>query len=349
MAAVTIADTWTPTIWFAAIREALEKYPSVINSGIALRTPGLESVASGAGVSANIPMWHDISDTGGEEIQVEGTAPVTTRGITAGTQVCTILNRVAKFGANALAAAVSGGDPVGEIAAQLAIDRLKRRQTTLISILRGQFGTLTQTPDQAQGVLRASRRDNFIEDGAAATADQLIDAEKVIYTIGLLGERRDTLSSGAMLIHSTILSALEVLDKDSFKDGVESGLPFTVRTYRGIPIFVCDSLVRAGATSGYVYETYILAKGLVGMGEKPQVFDDGETIEVASLQRRADKDTNQMLIWDRTRFVMHINGVKWTGTPSGQSATDAELATHSNWSLVSTAKRVGGVVLRTNG
>lgn len=121
---------------------------------------------------------------------------------------------------------------------------------------------------------------------------------------------------------------------------------FTIQTYRDVPLFVSDSLVRAGGTSGYVYYTYLLAAGAIAYGEKAQA---GDVVDAASLQYYADKDKNNEYIWDRTRFAAHLLGTKWVGTASGQSATNAELATAGNWNLVfSSAARIPAVLIRTN-
>lgn len=350
MATTRLSDLYTPDVWIEGVNEEMRLLPSIVNSPVFARTPRLQSIASGPGTTANIPYWADITDAGGEEIQVEATAPATIANISASKMVGVLCNRVKKFGAEALAEFVSGGDPMQQYFRQLGDDRLKRRQITLIKYLRALFGTGAQTPDQAQGILRACRLDYFLEDGGSPTSDQLIDAEKVIYTIATLGELRGKVQNGGIFMHSNIRAALEIQDKESFKSGVESGLPFQFEAYRGIPVYVSDSLSRAGATAGTVYDTYILAPGFVGYGEKPQTPDTGETVDVATLQMRADKDTNTNLVWDRTRFLMHVLGTKWTGTPAGSSPTDAEIGTYSNWALVAqTAGRLGGCVLRTNG
>jgi hypothetical protein len=86
---------------------------------------------------------------------------------------------------------------------------------------------------------------------------------------------------------------------------------------------------------------------VIGYGEKAQ---QGDTIEVASLQYWRDPDKNNAFIYDRTRCIVHINGMKWVGAPAGQSATNAELATVGNWNLVfQSASRTGIVCMRTNG
>ncbi|MBL9171491.1 MAG: hypothetical protein JNN07_27405 [Verrucomicrobiales bacterium] len=108
-----------------------------------------------------------------------------------------------------------------------------------------------------------------------------------------------------------------------------------------------DLLVRAGTGAGFVYETYLLGPRILAYGEKPQL---GDAIDVASLQLDKVRPKNNEVIYDRTRFVLHLNGMRWTGTPAGQSATNAELSAFASWSLVyTTANRVGATCILTNG
>jgi hypothetical protein len=113
-------------------------------------------------------------------------------------------------------------------------------------------------------------------------------------------------------------------------------------------------LTRAGTTSGKVYETYLIKSGFFGYGEKPQVAASGPTdpsaIDAAALAFLPSIATNDIALYDRTRFVLHLDGAKWIGSPAGQSPTDAELATATNWQfLKQTANRAGVVAIRTNG
>lgn len=347
MAQTTISDLWTPDIWIQGSREKQKAFASLMNSGVVVQTPLFDEIASGAGVSANIPFYKDISDDT-DDIQIENTAP-TLKEITAGKQVVPILNRVVGYDVTALSAQVSGAspDPVGEILTQVGSGRTKRAQRSLVSILRGAFGG----GDDANGSaseLTSMRVEAFDESGSGATSDQKMNPDLFIAAKALLGELADSLSQGAILTHPNIVAQMEILDKDSFKDGVESGLPFTVRTYRGVPVFTSNLLVRAGTTNGFVYETYVLGKGTVGFGMKPQSSKVGDVAHLVLDETQIGK--NNVSLFDRNRYLIHLNGMKWVGTPSGQSATDAELATIANWDLAySSADRVGGVLIRTNG
>jgi hypothetical protein len=347
MAQTTISDLWTPDIWRQGVAEKAKAFPSLLNSGVVINPPLFDEIASGAGIAANIPFFKDITDDE-DEIQVEDTAP-TNGEILSGLQICPILNRVKSYDVTALAQQVSGAvpDPVGEILNKITEGRMKRFQRSFVSVLRGAFGGGSAAKDSASE-LTSMRVEAFDESGLDATSDQKMSADLFITAKALLGELADNLVGGAILTHPNIVAQLEILDKESFKDGVESGLPFTVKTYRGIPIFTSNLLVRAGSTNGYVYETYILSARSVGFGAKAQSSRVGDVAHLIVDETQIAK--NNLTVYDRNRYLFHLNGMKWVGTPAGQSATNAELATIGNWDLAfSSADRVGGVLIRTNG
>jgi hypothetical protein len=335
MAITSIADVWVPEIWIPAVTEKMATLPSIINSGIVQTSALFNQIASGAGTSANVPLWLDTSDQA-DAPQAEDTAP-TPQKATTGVQIAPILNREWAGSSTALAAAVSGDDPAGELVGRLATRRLKQRQATLVSILAGLFDT--------NGGLNSLSDDNFDESGNDATAAQLIDTAMIINASAALGERESDLESGAMLVHPVILAALRIQDENNFER--DSAGPFTITRWKGIPIFTSNALRRAGTTNGFVYSSFLIANGAFALGEKPQA---GDSIDVASLQYEEDKAKNNWTIYDRTRFLLHPNFMKFAGTPAGQSCTNAELATAADWDLsASSADRCGMVRIRSNG
>lgn len=337
----TIANLWVPPVWIQAIREGMEKAVAFVNSGAVLRTAQATAIASGPGTQANMPFFRDITEQD-DQIQIENTEP-DVGNLTAGEMVVPIMNRVIATGATALAAQVSGASPIEEIGAILGTRRAKQRDKCILSVLRGVMGSYGASG--GPGALAAMRVDAFIEDGNNAGSTNLMTVDRFLQAKALLGELQDGLATGVLFTHSTILAALERQDVTAFASVSEG--PFTIRTYRGIPIVISDRLVRAGSTSGFVYETYLAANGVIAYGEKPQ---QGDVLDVASLQYWLDRPKNTAQIIDRTRFVMHLNGTKWVGTPAAQSPTNAELQTASNWQLaLSSANRCGVVCIRTNG
>ena len=352
----TIGALWIPAIWVPAMRERQATFPALFTSKTVARADLFDGIASGPGIVANCPFLHDITDTQ-DELQVENAAPANNNLIPGAVQLFPIINKVLKFSSTALAKQLSGSDPMAAIIDQIVMTKLKNRQTNLIAMLRGLFGSYGAA--NAVAALSGVRYVNpntgqeiFTENGAAATDANLIDADVFLQAKALMGELADDLKDGCLLVHPNVKARLEILDRESFKTvmpGLESALPFSIDTYRGIPIFTSVSLVRAGTQSGYVYDSYLISKGTVGYGEKPQ---QGDTTDVASIQYWRDRDLNTELIWDRTRFMLGVAGTAWTGQAANANngPSNGELATPGNWSLLYyTPNRVGAVCIRTNG
>lgn len=346
-----LAALWTPALWIKAMKERQATFAALFNSGTVIQSDLMDGIAAGAGTSANVPFLKDITDQD-DEVQVEHVAPVVDNGAPGDVQNFPILNRVTKNSATALAAQVSGADPVTHVIESLTARRLKQRQKTLIAMARGLCGTVGANA-AAGAALTAVRyggtvAEPFSENGAQAAEQYLFSPSMFIRGKALMGELQDTLKNGCLLMHPDVKARLEELDALNFKTVIKpSELPFDITTYRDIPLFLSQSLVRAGAQSGFVYDTYLFSKGTVGYGEKAQAADTKDT---ASLSYFYDRDLNDDLIWDRTRFVLGIDGTSWIGNPAGSSATNAELQTIGNWKLVyQTANRCGVVAWRTNG
>ena len=345
-----IGSLFTPAIWSPTIQEKLATFPSLYASPIVFGNDRLDEIATGGGITSNIPLFHDITDQP-DEIQTDNTAPTNTQGITTVTQITATLRRVTKTAASALSGAVSGADPVSAILTQLAVRRAKQRNSTILALLRGAFGTAAGATGglASAAPLAAVRQVIATEDGNAATSANQMGVTAFTQAKALMGELGDGLLNGGIFIHPNVQAVLEQLDAVSFKTvepGLASGLPYKINTYRGMRIFLSSALVRAGTTSGFVYETYLLAPGIFAEGKKPQT---GDQLDSSSLQYFLDRDKNAWAIWDRTQFILHLNGMKWTGTAAGQSPTNVELATFGNWALTYlTANRVGAVCIVSN-
>lgn len=344
MASTSISNLWTPQIWIKGTDEVVRTFPSFLTSGAVSRNPLLDEIASGAGLSANIPFFKDLTDTS-EAPQAELTAP-SLNNHNSGTQVAAILNREVAYAAGALTAAVTGQDVVGDITRQLGMNRQKRIQTTAINILRGLFA-FGSAPATA-AALSGTRYDISSETGASPSADKLMSSSVFNTAAALLGELRDGLmQGGAILMHPNIEAALLNADSLNWTYVALSDQKYVLPKYKGIPVYRSNLLSRAGTTSGTVYDTYLIAPGAVGFGQKPQV---GDQVDASSLQYYPRPDINDEQIYDRLRYLVHVRGTAFTGTPSGQSASNAELATSTNWALrFQTADRSGVVQIRTNG
>jgi len=353
----TIGGLWIPAIWTKNLRERMATYPSLWNAGIVTRADLFDQIAAGPGISANVPFLNDITDQA-DEVQVENQAPANDQGQPGAVQIFPLMNRVKKNSSTALAAQLSGSSPMAAIIDQMVMNRLKNRQKTLVAILRGLFGGAGVNIGAAGYVassldavkLQYGGQEPFQENGAAAGVGNLFTPDMFIDGQALMGENEDLLAGGCFFVHPNIKARLKKLDALNFKSVImPSQLPWTITTYRDVPIFTSNALVRNGANGGYVYDSYLIAKGMVGYGEKAQ---QGDTTDVASIQYWRDRDLNNELIWDRTRFILGVNLTKWVGVAANlnNGPTNAELQNPANWNLIGqSANRVGAVCMRTNG
>jgi len=345
MATTTWASLWVPDVWIQAADEAARILPAFVTSGAITRSPAFDDIATGGGKTVNLPFFRDITDQM-DTVQVETAAP-TTNSITAGKNIAALLEREIGWDVTAFAAGLSGSDPVAAITRQLGLRRQKQTQTVALAISRGLLGSAGAFGG-GSAVFKANLIDIFIEDGAAAVAANKITAASINAAIALLGELSGPLMGGALLIHPAIQAALKTIDSAGFSYQKVSDADFFLELYQGIPVYLSSLLVRAGTTSGSVYESYFFGPGVFGWGEKPQVADD---VGVASLQLYKQPDINCWKLYDRRRYFLHVNGTAFTATPANTfSPTNAELQTAGSWTMVyQSADRIPIACLRSNG
>lgn len=331
----SIADVYVPSVWIPGIREKMNKLPNLWNSPVVVKSPEFDAIASGAGQTAVVPFFGDISDIE-DNVQAENTESETEK-ITNSTQVAALLNRELPFERTALAATVGAlGDPLGDVLAQLAANRAKNRQLVLLNILRGLVGT----------AMSANSVGAISESISGQTTANMIDASKFNAAVAKLGELVGDLRTGLIVAHPDIIAALRDQNENAFTPPSLNNHLF-IETYKGIPIVPFSRLSRAGTTDGTVYDTWILGAGLVAYGEKAQSNVIGD---VASLVVDGNAAKNNVALYDRNRFLVHVLGAKWVGPIAGSSPTNAELATANKWALAfASADRIPAVRILSNG
>jgi hypothetical protein len=353
-AATLPSDLWVPQIWKETMMERRLNLPHFLNSGVIITSPEVKEIAAGPGIDANIPFL--IEPDHADQVQVTNANP-TVNAISSGLQRAAILNRVSTLGAQALAAATSGADPVKGIMDSILGLRMRQRATALHSALTGIFG-LGAAPAAATGAFRALRLDNFVEVTADITANHLIDGDMILDAVGLMGDAKLRLDGGAILMHSDIEKALSKQDQITEVRNSEGKL--VMKAYKGMEVVMDDRLFRLGTGTGTpkVYFTFICARGSIVLDEKDQVFTD-KAGEVAAVQvSDTDVAGNVVAIYDRTRYVIHPQGAKWSPTTDNQpafsanggTARNADLADPADWALAfADVRNVSIVCLRTNG
>lgn len=329
MADTLISDVIVPDVFNPYVIERTAELSALRKSGIISSNPELDRLASAGGKLINMPFWDDLS--GADEV-LSDSAALTPAKITSGQDIAVLLMRGKAWSVNDLAAALSGDDPMGTIGDLVASYWARKEQDVLINILTGVFA------DNVANDSSDLVNDIATEDGANATAADLIGSEAVIDTGTLLGDAAGKLTAIAM--HSKVYSGLQKQNLIEFEPTNVQDIGWG--TYLGKTVIVDDGCPRvAGTTSGFKYTSYLFGQGAIGMG-------DG----AAPVPTETDRDSlaGQDILINRRHYLLHPRGVAFqSASVAGSSPTNTELATASNWNRVYSKKNVRLAALVTNG
>ena len=318
MAVTKIADVIVPEIFTPYVIEKTAEKSRILTSGIAIANPKLNELVTAGGTTMQMPYWKDL--TGADEVLSDQT-PLTPGKIGADKDVACLLLRGRAWGANELAGALAGDDPMAAIADRVSDYWARREQAILVSVLTGVFASASMA--------------NHIADKSTQTisGNMVLDAKQ------LLGDSADQLQ--AIMMHSAVYTELQkqnLIQYTTTSDG-----KITIPTYLTYQVIVDDGMpvqtVGEGASAYKVYTTYLFAKGSIGRGE-------GTPVSLTPTETDRDSLAGEDFLINRRALVMHPMGVKWIGTPAGVTPSNAELATGTNWQRVYEDKNLGLVAIK---
>ncbi|OAB46550.1 major capsid protein [Paenibacillus antarcticus] len=306
--ATKIADVIVPEVFNPYLIQRTAELSALTQSGIIVNDPQLNALATSGGTILNMPFWDDL--TGESEVLSDST-PLSVKKIVANKDMSRLHTRGNAWGANDLAKALSGDDPMRAVGDLLASYWARDQQKMLFSTLKGVFAATT---------MAGNLHDISAGTGAAA----VIDATTVIDAQTKLGDAADKLTAFSM--HSAVYAKLQKDRLIVYKVDPVTGVSFP--TYLDKRVIVDDGHpVAAG-----VYTTYLFGGGAVGFGQG-----------AAPVPTETDRDSLQGddILINRQHFILHPRGVKWTeDAVVGVSPTNAELATAANWSRVYENKNI---------
>lgn len=308
MPATRIANVIVPEVFNPYVIQRSAELSALVQSGIIVPDSTLDELAMKGGNLINMPYWNDL--TGDSEVLSE-TVPLTVNLITSGKDVARLHARGKAWGANDLAKALSGDDPLRAIGDLVSTYWVRDRQKMLFASLKGVF-------------LAASMSGNVSDISAGVGAAAVISASTTIDAQQKLGDVSDLLTAFSM--HSAVYAKLQKDQLIEYAVDPVSGVTFA--TYLGKRVIVDDGHeVVAG-----VYTTYLYGQGAIGQGNGG-----------APVPTETDRDSLQGddILINRQHFLLHPRGVKWAeATVVGVTPTNVELATAANWTRVYDNKNI---------
>lgn len=303
-----ISDVIVPEVFNPYVIERTAELSALVKSGIVVRNPELDKLATAGGKLINMPFWKDL--TGDDEVLSDNGA-LTPGKITAGQDVAALLMRGKAWSVNDLAKALSGDDPMRAIGDLVAEYWARRRQKTLISVLKGIFSS-------------SSMSGNVHDISSELEGAAKISGSSFIVAKNKLGDASDKLT--AVMMHSAVFTALEQQNLISYIPNSQGIVEFP--TYMNKRVIVDDGC----PIESDVYTTYLFGEGAIGEGNGS-----------APVPTETDRDSlaGEDILINRQHFILHPRGVKFTNSSvAGESPTNAELENQANWNRVYENKNI---------
>lgn len=306
--ATRIADVIVPEVFNPYLIERTAQLWALVQAGIIVPDPQLDALAATGGTVLNMPFWSDLE---GESEILSDTTPLKVNPIQAKKDMARLHARGKAWGANDLAKALSGDDPMRAIADLVAAWWNRDRQKMLFSTLKGVFASPSM--------------DGNVHDISAATGNAgVISAVTIVDAQQKLGDAAGKLTAFSM--HSAVYSKLLKDQLIEWQKDPVTGVEFP--TYLGKRVVEDDG---HPVTNG-VYTSYLFGQGAIGFGNG-----------AAPVPTETDRDSLQGddILINRQHFILHPRGVKWNEeNVVGVSPTNAELEDADNWSRVYENKNI---------
>lgn len=327
-----IADIVTPSVYIPYFLEEMKTKSNLIRSGIVQMDPRLDVLASAGGTLVNIPFFKELS--GDDEVLTSGTgasdSDLTVYPVSTAREIAALLTRGKAWGAEDLAAAIAGSDPLGAIADMAVQWWSYREQAALIKTIEGNIA--------ANAACNSSDLIEDISSSDSSAASTSISANAIVDAAAKMGD--SSMELGGLVVHSKIHACMQKQNLITFEPTSAQDLGFG--TYLGKSLIVDDACPKSGTASTARYYSYLF---------KPGAFLRGEGSPPVPVETDRDSLAGVDILIHRRHFILHPRGYRFrSSSVAGDTPTNTELGTASNWKArVSTsAKQCGVVALRTN-
>ncbi|MCK3657227.1 methyltransferase [Pasteurellaceae bacterium Pebbles2] len=301
-----ISDVIVPELFSKYVINRTTEKSALWQSGIISKLPEAALFSQNGGAMITMPFWEDLN---GDSEVLSDSKPLNVNKITAASDVAILHARGKAWGANDLATALSGDDPLGAVSELAATYWAREMQRITLATLEGVF---------AADTMAANLHDISAGVGSAAA----ISGSSFIDAAYKLGDEVDNLTAVAMhSATSAFLAKQGLIETIRDADGV-----VLYHTYMNRRIIVDDTMPR----NGDVYTSYLFGAGALGYAEvSPPV----------PVETDRDSLQGDDILIHRRHFVLHPRGVKWAGA-AGLAPDNTGLKTKTNWQRVYDPKQI---------
>lgn len=318
MAVTKIADVVQPELFRQYVIDETAEKAELMYAGAVENNGNLSQLITGGGTILTMPKWNDLS---GHSQVLSDSKSIDVNNITSKKELATLLIRGNAWGANELAGALAGDDPMRAISSRVSQWWIRDERDTILSILKGVF---------------ASSKMADLKLDITAKSTTKISAEAVLDAKQLMGDASDLLTM--IYMHSATFTELQKQNVIQFIPVAESKI--SIPTYLGYRVVTDDNCPVDATGDTKKYSTFLLSKGCIQRGE-------GTPATLTTVETDRDSLASNDYLINRRAVVLHPKGISWIG---GANITDPtpsndELATGTNWERISDIKKIGMVEL----
>ncbi len=343
MAKTKLEDVFVPEVWEQYFIERTAELANFGMSGIMGADPKFASIAAGAGKTAEMPFWNDISGT---RQVISDTNAFETKKIGSSKDTCRIHNDGDAWSTTLLADLLAGSRGMDAIIQLVGEYWARQDETMLISTVKGvlaEFDSIAGDPN----LLKIAS-----ETVAGTTEDTVLTGYTFIDAKQKLGDQKDRLT--AIAIHSEVHADLMKQQLITFEAQAD-GRPDLER-FQGLVVIKDDDLPkRAGTTDGFVYTSVMFGTGAIARGFAPLTTPVDGGFGTEGVERSRVPLAHDSVMINRRRHIMHPRGVAWVEdpeslgsdeTPDDGGPTNAQLELADHWTKKYEAKniRIVGIV-----
>ena len=332
MAETRLTNVITPDVFTAYTLE-----PSIYRSrfwraGLVEPNPAINTLLNGGGTTFEFPFWQDTIGTSGD-IPSE-TSDTTVNNVTSSRQEARRQLREKAWGQNAIAQLFAGDSPLEAAATRVNDYWANAYDIMAIASLEG---VVANNISADSGDLVNDISGNS---GAAGqfSDEGVIDAQALLGENGVVG-RADQNDFTTIVVHPSTYASMRKQDLIDVIPVADQDRP--IETYLRMRVVVDRNLPVNTTPTPNVYDTYILKPGALQWGIGTSGY------EATEMYREPKRGFGIDELITRRVFAMHVVGTRWLeASVAGQSPTDAELRTSSNYDRTYQKENMRFVVLR---
>lgn len=320
---------------------------AMFNSGAVQQNSTIRSLISNGSDTYTIPFYNTLE---GEPDNYDGVSNILVTTPTGDSQTGIVYGRAHSWkDTDFIRDFNSGADPMRQITSQVARYWQKRRQKTMLGILKGIFGAVDDSKpfwDEWQlHTMNIATKTTAVAAGNKVGATTAADAlQKAV------GDNSGAFTMAWM--HSKVannLAGLQLLEYRKYTDAAGISSTLQLADFNGLTVIIDDgapAVASATATGEFEYTTYLLGAGAIQYAPAPV-----ETPVEVGREKLEGGGFNYYVT--RLRETQHPNGFSFTKPSTGytKSPTDAQLGASgtSTWSLASNPKCIAIARIISNG